>query len=447
MTSRILQNVITLLIIDDSESDRVTYSRYLQSDSENAYRILESETLAEGLEMWRSQQPDIVLIDLNLPDGYGLEFLEAIKVKRSGKRVPVIMLTGQGNEKMAVNAIKLGAADYLVKGDVTAKSLPTAIRQVLRETMLSRQLRRSQQQQILISEIALRIRESLDLKDISNAIVKEVRQFIRADRAAIYQFNPDMSGTIVAEDIASPWQPCLNVQVTDTCFRENLGGAYCEGRIFVANDIYAANLTACHIKLLERFQVRANLVVPILLTNVEQQTQTLWGLLILHQCAAPRIWEESDIQLLQRLSVKLSISIQQAIAYQQVQTELVERKRVETLLLHHQAELEKRNKLLQNTTEELRCTIEELRITTEEQIEQHRQLECEQLRYQNLFDLAPDGYLVTDLSGNILEANQAVLELLLISREFILAKPVVVFVAPDNQYKNNLGNYADKSSG
>ena len=431
MTDQLLQTAINLLIVDDSISDRVTYSRYLQSDSEQSYCILESETLEEGLELWRSQQPDIVLIDLNLPDGDGLEFLAAINVELVGDRVPVIVLTGQGNEKMAVNAMKLGAADYLVKADITAKSLVTTVRQVLRETMLSRQLRRSQQQQILISEIALRIREFTDLEDISNAIVKEVRQFISADRAITYKFNPDMSGTIVAEDVASSWQPCLNVQVEDTCFRENLGGAYCEGKIFVANDIYAANLTDCHIKLLERFQVRANLVVPILLPNVEQRT--LWGLLIIHQCSAPRIWEESDIQLLQRLSVKLSISIKQAIAYQQVQTELAERKWVETLLLNQQVEIEERNDLLERTNEELQCTIEELKVSTDELIYQHRQLEYEQYRYQNLFDFAPDGYLVTDSSGKILEVNQVVLELFGISREFILAKPLICFVASDNK--------------
>ena len=80
-----------------------------------------------------------------------------------------------------------------------------------------------------------------------------------------------------------------------------------------------------------RFQVRANLIVPILLPN--ENKHTLWGLLILHQCSAPRIWEESDIQLLQRLSVKLSIAIKQAIAYQKVENELADRNRAEQELL------------------------------------------------------------------------------------------------------------------
>nr|WP_103667650.1 PAS domain S-box protein [Pseudanabaena sp. BC1403] len=432
MTDQLLRTAITLLIVDDAETDRATYSLYLQSDTESTYRIIEAATLEEGLELCRSRSPNIVLLDLSLPDGDGLEFLETINIDRVEDRVPVIMLTGQGNEKTAVSAMKLGAADYLLKGDLTAKLLTTTVNHVLRETALSRQLWRSQQQQILTSEIALRIREFTDLNDIANAIVKEVRQFISADRATIYKFNPaDMSSKIVAEDIVSPWRPCLNVQVNDTCFLENLGGAYCEGRIFVANDIYAANLTACHIQLLERFQVRANLVVPILLPNANKRI--LWGLLILHQCAAPRIWLESDVQLIQQLAVQLSISIKQAIAYQQLQTELTERHRVEALLLNQREALEDRNELLEKISEELQCTVEELRVITEEQIEQHRLLQCEEERYQNLFNFAPNGYLVTDLSGKILEANQAILELLAISREFVVERPLVVFVTSDNR--------------
>jgi PAS domain S-box-containing protein len=427
IVSQLFETHISILIVDDADSDRLTYSRYLQSDSEKTYRIIEAATLEEGLELWRSQKPDIILLDLNLPDGNGLGFLEAINVDRSWENVPVIVLTGSGDEKKALQAIKLGATDYLVKGDLTAKSLSTAVKQVLQESWLKAQLQRSQQQQILIAAIALRIREFTDLDDISNAIVKEVRQFIKADRATIYKFNPaDMSGKIVAEDIVSPWQPCLNVHVEDTCFRENLGGAYCEGRIFVANDIYAANLTACHIHLLERFQVRANLVVPILLPDVGQET--LWGLLILHQCAAPRIWLETDIQLLQQLAVQLSISIQQAIAYQKVQADLVERKRFENLLLKYQADLEERNDFLESTTEDLQCTVEELRVSTEDLVTQHRQLDYEQIRYQNLFNFAPNGYLVTDTSGRIIEANQTILSLLAIDHEAILGQLLASFI-------------------
>lgn len=305
-----------ILIVDDSENDRRSFVRYLQSDPEQSYYILEAETLEEGLELWRSQKPDIVLLDINLPDGNGLEFLEAIRTEQLINKLPVIMLTGQGDERIAVRAMKLGAADYLIKGDMTAISLLTCIHQAQANNLLQHQLRRSQQQQSIIASMALHIRRSISFEEVANAIVQEIRSFLEADRTIIYRFNPDMSGTIVAEAIIPPWEPCLNAQVEDTCFQKNLGGEYKKGKVFVATDIYEANLTACHIKLLERFQVRANLVVPILLDG----NNILWGLLIAHQCSAPRQWLEEDVQLLHQLSVHLSLALQQAELYQNLES-------------------------------------------------------------------------------------------------------------------------------
>ena len=110
--------------------------------------------------------------------------------------------------------------------------------------------------------------------------------------------------------------------------------------------------------------------------------------------------------------------------------ELVKLK-AEDLISSQRAALEESNALLVRTSEDLRCTIEELRSSTEELIEKQHYLEDEQVRYHNLFIFSPDGYLVTDVSGNIKEANQAILNQLAISHEFIRDKPFIIFVAPD----------------
>ncbi len=309
--------MINVLIVDDFEVDRYTYTRYLQSDSDRVYQITEAETLKDGLAVWRSQHPDIVLLDINLPDGNGLGFLEIIGNENPKHSCSVIFLVGQGNEQLAVQSMRLGAADYLIKSEVSNVSLITSVRQAYDRLQTIKQLERSQRQQILVAGMALKIRKSIKLEDISNAIVREVHDFLEADRVLVYQFEPDMSGSIVAEVVNSPWTPILNAQIHDHCFKASLGGAYREGRFFAAADIYAANILECHVQLLERFQVRANLVVPILVTNTEPKR--LWGLLIAHQCSAPRQWQELDIQLLQQLSVHLGIAIQQAELYQDLQ--------------------------------------------------------------------------------------------------------------------------------
>ena len=306
--------MLTVLIVDDDQVDRATYISYLQTDRSHLYHFLEADTRESGLELWRSQNPDIVIIDCELPNGEGLELLQTIV--EENLEVGTIALTGSENDQI-LQVMGLGASDYLVKGAITSVSIINRVGQVGDFITLDRQLKRSQQQEILIAKITLHIRQYLSIEDIANSIVQEVRAFLNADRSIVYQFNPDMSGTVVAESVLSPWKSCLDQRIDEYCFQDDLGGAYREGRVFSTFDVYTANLHECHLKLMEQFQVRANLVLPILITD--NKTPTLWGLLIAHQCEAPRIWEESDIRLLQQLSVQLAIALQQAELYQNLQ--------------------------------------------------------------------------------------------------------------------------------
>ncbi|NJL10921.1 MAG: GAF domain-containing protein [Calothrix sp. SM1_7_51] len=85
----------------------------------------------------------------------------------------------------------------------------------------------------------------------------------------------------------------------------------------MVEDIYAAHLDTCHIKLLEKFDVKANLVAPILINN------RLYGLLIAHQCNASRKWQESEINLLKAVAIPVGFTLEQAqyLAEQQAHQE------------------------------------------------------------------------------------------------------------------------------
>ena len=79
------------------------------------------------------------------------------------------------------------------------------------------------------------------------------------------------------------------------------------------SDIYDGSIDPCHVELLAQFQVRANLVIPIM------HEDQFWGLLIAHHCSKPRVWRDLEIELLQQLTTHVSIALQQAQLYQQVQ--------------------------------------------------------------------------------------------------------------------------------
>ena len=178
----------------------------------------------------------------------------------------------------------------------------------------------------LLSAMALHIRQSLDASTILQTAVNEVRQFLRCDRVLIYQFESDMSGTVVVESLAEGWSPALNSTVKDTCFGQDYAEAYRAGRTQVVDDIYTAGLSQCHIDILVLFDVRASLVVPVI------QDNNLWGLLCAYHCSGPRHWRSHEVELLNQLATHIAIAIQQSDLYQQSQAEILERQRVEQAL-------------------------------------------------------------------------------------------------------------------
>ncbi|MDZ8224230.1 PAS domain S-box protein [Nostoc sp. ChiVER01] len=193
----------------------------------------------------------------------------------------------------------------------------------------------------LMRTVAQRIRQSLNLQDILNATVEEVRDLLGVDRVVVYQFDPEMIGTIVAESVEPGWTASLGVQIHDTCFQTGAGVEYYQRRKRAIANIYEAGLSDCHIRLLEQFEVKANLVVPILLEVSSQNLGShLWGLLIAHQCSGFRHWEENQLDLLDQLTVQLAIAIQQSSILEQAQTELVQRQKAQVKLKNALAEKE-----------------------------------------------------------------------------------------------------------
>lgn len=135
----------TIVIIDDCLEDRDTYRRYLLKDDTYTYQIFGEECGEDGLELCSLVKPDVILLDFLLPDINGLEFLSELQLQMGKTNLPVIMLTGQGNEAIAVQAMKSGASDYLVKGETTAESLRLAIHSAIERTHLQTLLAQSEQ--------------------------------------------------------------------------------------------------------------------------------------------------------------------------------------------------------------------------------------------------------------------------------------------------------------
>jgi two-component system cell cycle sensor histidine kinase/response regulator CckA len=121
-----------------------------------------------GLEQFRSVHPDCVLLDLNLPDIDGLDLLRSIL--REPNACPVIVTTAYGNEQVAVEAMKSGAADYVVKGSITEDSLAHVIRNAMEKRALQREVER---QRLAIEERNRQLESALERERAARAAVEQ----------------------------------------------------------------------------------------------------------------------------------------------------------------------------------------------------------------------------------------------------------------------------------
>ncbi|MDD2761801.1 MAG: PAS domain S-box protein [Methylomonas sp.] len=126
---------IRLLLVDDDQFDRMACKRALAQNRDCDFEILEAETANQGLELARSQPVDCILLDYHLPDLSGVEFLSELAEDSGDLPMPVVMLTGSDNAMIAVDALKLGARDYVVKGSDgdALQWLPAVVIRALRE--------------------------------------------------------------------------------------------------------------------------------------------------------------------------------------------------------------------------------------------------------------------------------------------------------------------------
>jgi len=165
----------------------------------------------------------------------------------------------------------------------------------------------------LLAQITLRIRESLNLEQILQTTVTEVRQFFRCDRAFITRLDEHLLGQVCAESVTHSWGSIFDILRGNPTYIKELKTLFKNGNIQVINDISTAEISTIRANYLAQYQVKACLAVPIMLSD------KLFGVLVVHQCDRPRHWQQFEIDLLRALATQLVIAVQQAQLYKQEQ--------------------------------------------------------------------------------------------------------------------------------
>ena len=227
------------------------------------------------------------------------------------------------------------------------------------------QLAQGVEREKTVSKIVDRIRRTPEVNAVFNNTTQEVLNVLKADRVALYKFYEDWSGEFVAESVASGWKHLVGTEeakVKDTYLRDNQGGRYALGQNHVVPDIYQEGFDSCHIELLETFQCRAYILVPVF------QDDVLWGILGVYQNSAPRQWEDSEVQLTRQVGTQFGVALKQAQYLEQIQqqsnalAEAAEREQAVSKVVDKIRRSQEVNEIFETTTQEVRLLLKADRV-------------------------------------------------------------------------------------
>jgi two-component system NtrC family sensor kinase len=299
-----------ILIIDDSQQICSMLAEYVLP--ELGYTSAIANTGRQGLNRLRQRLPDLILLDLQLPDISGLDLLRLIA--QDGYDVPVILMTAHGSEGIAVEAFRLGARNYLIK-PFSETEAQAVIDQALRERRLKRekeQLTRNLQQRVkeltVLYSIGQSVSSLLDLEELLERIVEAAVYITRAEEGFLLlrDAHADELYLRAAKNLGEQRAQRMRMPIEDT-----LAGQVIRSGKPVRLDKASAGSA---LKVKTGFLVRAILQVPLTVGN------TVIGVLAVDNQQAERTFSENDQYLLSALADYAAIAIENVRLYQEIKS-------------------------------------------------------------------------------------------------------------------------------
>ncbi|MEA5603155.1 GAF domain-containing protein [Nostoc sp. UHCC 0252] len=138
-----------------------------------------------------------------------------------------------------------------------------------------------------------RLVKTMQRDELVRQTTNQLRESLQVDRVVLYYFYNQWEGQVTFESLSSQEFSILGSTGPDDCFNNEYAALYLAGRVKAIADIELEPIESCHRDFLRNLQVRANLVVPILIPK------GLWGLLVAHHCQGPHHWSPSDMEVIQ----------------------------------------------------------------------------------------------------------------------------------------------------
>ena len=161
----------------------------------------------------------------------------------------------------------------------------------------------------ILATIALKIRQSLNRKQILETTVQEVRKLLKSDRVFIYTQENNL---VAVESVSQQKWSILGKNRQEFWLDPACLEFYQQGKVTAIADINSAKIDEHHRLFWQHLHVKANLIVPIILPAISCSNPNPWGLIIVDQCTQPRQWKSIEISILRHLTSHVAVAIQQA---------------------------------------------------------------------------------------------------------------------------------------
>ncbi|HEY9605007.1 MAG TPA: methyl-accepting chemotaxis protein [Allocoleopsis sp.] len=170
------------------------------------------------------------------------------------------------------------------------------------------------EQAVLVAKVTgSRAENSQALEQLFEDVIEEARNILNVDRVVIYRFNSDGGGYITAESVASGFPRAFNNKAEEFFVSDVQDVTNPEDFIVAIHNIYESGIYGDHLRLLERWQVKSKLAVPIFHEGMPM------GMLIAHHCAEPHEWQDSEANFLKQLAAQMGLALDRVILLEETE--------------------------------------------------------------------------------------------------------------------------------
>ncbi len=299
----------------------------------------------------------VVIDDINQIDltPYQKQLLEKFQIKAS-LSVPIIL---EGKIWGLLVANSCATAHQWQEVEIGLLSqISTEFSYRLQQIELQKQQHQQTQARIAVAKVIDKVLRVSAIEKVFQTTTQEVRQLLRCDRVGVYRFNPDWSGEFVAESVGSGWVRLVGLDIKtiweDSHLQDTQGGRYAKGESFAVNDIHKAGHFPCHVEILEQFEVKAYMIVPVF------SGAKLWGLLAAYQNSATREWQPWEVTFLTQIGMQFGVAVTQAEYLEQVRvkseqlSQIAEQEKALTKIVNRIRQASNVDNIFKTTTQEVR---------------------------------------------------------------------------------------------